>query len=498
MAFEPIYEVVALDCKKKLCSSQIVVEARLIPPPNVAIARILGISGDVSVATTEVFSQEARVSGRVNFKVLYLTEDNETQSMDYNADFSDKLNDESIESGRPLITAKILDTDIIGLSAGEIKLASVVEMELFDSRAVRTKYLTKGSENIYTHDERLEYTSLVASVDDTFVAEAEEAFDCDRVLSYDTAVYVKRFEAEADCVKTEGELVARVIGYGEGGIRSFELVCPFINESRAEGARGGCIVDGTVKLRSVELVAEEGKIKACFKSEIKGFVYAEQATDAVSDAFSVACELNKECSVIEYKISKGCFSVIDEIDGSVTLDNNMPIADTVLAASGTSLSITNAYATEGRAVIEGIMNTNLVYYSSEANAVSSVKVELPFSIAKAAPVKEGDELFACGSVTRVSYKVRRGNELTVKADVCALISASESRKAEIITGLTEGEEIPVPTSAISLHIARPKETLWEVAKALCTTPELVLVQNPNLTLPLSGGERIVAYRHLKK
>ena len=56
----------------------------------------------------------------------------------------------------------------------------------------------------------------------------------------------------------------------------------------------------------------------------------------------------------------------------------------------------------------------------------------------------------------------------------------------------------LPSSAISIHIAKSGETLWDVAKALGSTPELVMLQNPDITLPLSGGERVIVYRHLTK
>ena len=68
----------------------------------------------------------------------------------------------------------------------------------------------------------------------------------------------------------------------------------------------------------------------------------------------------------------------------------------------------------------------------------------------------------------------------------------------IITELDLGEERALPTGAVAIHIARKGETLWEAAKALGTTPENVLLQNPGITLPLSGGERVVTYRCLSK
>jgi len=498
MAFEPIYEVAALDCKKKICSSQIVVETRLIPPANVGISKILAITSDVTATTTEVFSQEARVSGRVNFKLLYLSQDNENKNLDCNVDFSDRINDENIQSGKPIIKAKILDAKVIDFSADEVKLSAVVEIELYDQRATRTKYLTKGNDNIYTHEHKVEYTSLVATIDDMFSVETEEDIMCEQILTYDTAVCVKNFETQMDEIKIAGEFILRAVVVASDGIKSIEIYCPFINESRADGVRSDNIVDCCVNIVSTEIEITQGKLKVCYKGNVRGYVYAQQSMNAVCDAFSVANELNKQLSNINYDVAKGCFSIVDDVDGSITLDNNMPIADNILAAAGTNIHLANVYAQDGKIVAEGMVSTNLVYYSSEANAVNSVKAEIPFVLEKNAPISENNEVFAEGYITRISHRVRRGNELSVKAEICLIVSVCEHRSVEIITSLVEGEEIPVPTSAISLHIARPNESLWEVAKALSTTPELVLVQNPNLSLPLMGGERIVAYRHLKK
>ena len=78
------------------------------------------------------------------------------------------------------------------------------------------------------------------------------------------------------------------------------------------------------------------------------------------------------------------------------------------------------------------------------------------------------------------------------------IQASSPVTKCIITELTQGEMRELPSSAISIHIAKSGETLWDVAKALGSTPELVMLQNPDITLPLSGGERVIVYRHLTK
>jgi hypothetical protein len=49
-----------------------------------------------------------------------------------------------------------------------------------------------------------------------------------------------------------------------------------------------------------------------------------------------------------------------------------------------------------------------------------------------------------------------------------------------------------------MHIAKSGETLWETAKALSATPEVIMEQNGEITLPFKGGEKVIIYRHLNK
>ena len=61
-----------------------------------------------------------------------------------------------------------------------------------------------------------------------------------------------------------------------------------------------------------------------------------------------------------------------------------------------------------------------------------------------------------------------------------------------------GEARELPTSAISVYVVSAKEGLWDVAKALGTTPEIIMSQNEGLELPFKGGEKIMLFRHLDR
>ena len=75
MAFEPVFEVVKINSKRRLAKTQAVVEAKLLPAPNTVIARVLSITADSVIGASEVFTGEIRYNGRVNFKVLFVDVD---------------------------------------------------------------------------------------------------------------------------------------------------------------------------------------------------------------------------------------------------------------------------------------------------------------------------------------------------------------------------------------------------------------------------------------
>ena len=505
MAFEPIYEVAALDSRQKLCSGQVITEARLIPPPNVAVSKILAVSCSSVVNATEAFTGEARYSGRVIFKVMFADEEGGCYCLEYNSDFTDKLVSDSILSNsRPILDHRILDTDIVSVTAGEIKLAAVVEVDLFSPVSQRIKYLSKGGENVYTHEDRIDFDRLAAESDNNFtVNDTLQDFKAVKILMVEPRVITTSRTSSEDCVTVEGNIICDITALEEEGlIKSYHLSTPFSQQVPATNAKNGDVAIGDVKLVSfvpnLESDGETGGLSIEYNLNIHLLVFTEDVINPIVDAFSVTNELlvtGESLNIIKHH---DCLSFNDRVEGSVTLDVNMPIADNILAVTNSKVNLSNVHAYDGKIVMEGIINAGILYYSAELNSKNSLSVELPFSLTLPAEVSESSELCASAEVTSINVKIRRGNELDIKAEIYASVNINEPSTKYIITELKLGEAIEMPTNAISIHIAKPNETLWEAAKALGTTPEIILLQNPHLILPLQGGERIITYRHLMR
>ena len=501
MALEPVYSDLSPSYPIQLASGQAVIEARLLPA-GFTVGKVLSASADVTVVAGEVFTGEARYSGKAYFRVLVLDGEGVCRSLDYTAEFSDKLTGEGITAQtQPLLSACVLDTDIVLATENEVKLACVASVRLSGVETQSVRCLTGGGDGIYTHDDRLDFTRLSGRGNESHSFSDTVALpNVDELLFCEPRCCIIKRSAGNDCITVEGSIITDVAGRSGDTVVSVRQETPFTVELSAVGAHSSdiCRVTACVQSSHAEFIGGDNASAACETTvHFTYCTFTEDVINPVCDAFSVTHELLISGESVKMPMPFGSETFFERVEGKVTLDDNMPPADKVLAACGCRLGITDAVAGEGKLTVEGRAACSIVYCTEDGQKASAA-VELPFSITVSAGLREGDTVSAQGIVTAVSVKVRRDGELDIKADIAVEYAACREETKYIITELDLGEERALPTGAVAIHIARKGETLWEAAKALGTTPENVLLQNPGITLPLSGGERVVTYRCLSK
>ncbi len=499
MAFEPVYSLLSPSYPDVLATGQAVVEARLLPS-GFTVGKVLSASADVTVTAGEVFTGEARYSGKANFRVLVLDGDGICRSLDYVAEFSDKLVGDGITAQtQPILDCRVLDTDIVLATEHEIKLACVAQVRLTAVSGEDVRCLTAGGEGIYTHDDRLDYTRLSCRGSESHSFSDTVAMpNVDELLFCEPRCCVFKRIAGSDNVGVEGVIVSDFTARQGDTVMSVRAETPFTAELAAAGAHSSdvCNVTATVRACQAELIGGENSTVACsYTVDFAYCTFTEDVANPVCDAFSVTNELLISGEAVKMPVPVCEETFFERVEGKVTLDDNMPAADRILATCGSRLNITEAVAGDGKLTVEGMASSSVVYCTEDGQKASAA-VELPFSITVSASLKDGDKVVAKGIVTAVTVKVRRDGELDIKADIAVEYSATREEVKYVISELSIGEERALPTGAVAIHIARKGETLWDAAKALGTTPENVLLQNPGITLPLSGGERVVTYRCL--
>ena len=64
----------------------------------------------------------------------------------------------------------------------------------------------------------------------------------------------------------------------------------------------------------------------------------------------------------------------------------------------------------------------------------------------------------------------------------------------VITEVSEADEKPENMCVLTIYVVKTNETIWDIAKQLNVSPDSLLEQNPQIELPLVGGEKLIVYR----
>ena len=502
MANETVYDVAVVDNRRRLDSGQTVVEARL--HATAPIGKVLSLQCDCAVTPGETLNGEARYAGKVFYKALYLDNEGTPRALDYTSEFSGSIASPLVKPGGSAeFTAAVLDTDVTAATETEIKAAAVVEITLCYTDAENIRYVSRGGDGVYTMDERIVYSKLEGAVSGSFgVTDTLENATIGSVIVAEARLINVKKTAGIDCVNIGGDVVCDLVCTAPDGLLvSYRVCTPFQEEAACHGARADYCPAGQVTLENVKVEVVEGETVAVeldYDIHYTVKVFSEQSATVVTDAFSPTDELIKTVAGVELCRPATDITVCETLDGSVVLKDDMPPADNVLAVCGTKCSISDCKTDEGRVTVTGMVTGSIVYYSAENNSVSSAAFELPFSVATGVTAGADAAVFCAGKPVETTVRIRRGNELDIKTEVCLELAVTERTTVAVISELKIGEPLPLNDSAFSVYIARENESLWDAAKALGMTPEQVVLGNPTLTFPLKGGERVLAFRHLEK
>ena len=507
MASELIFEEITAEYFKNITPNQIAIEAKLQPLTDVKIAKILTISCEAEILSHEALAGEARYNGRANFKVLFLDNEGATNSMDYNADFSDKIADDCImPSSELMLEAHVLDTETVSVTQTELKISAAIEICCKVLISERLNLLKEGADDIYTQTEEIEYDIISTKSAETFLV-AEEFEPKDNIVNIllcEANHITKDVSAGLDCVIISGMIDLNVIYSAENGlIKNENFITEYTQEINAPGARIDDKVIYSIKINSFtvtltdDLATQSKTIKCDFKMGADCRAIGKAKAAAVVDAFSVSKEIKIIGESIDIKQFEGVKVIDESIEGAADLGEELPAVDKIVCLTSSKAQVANIYNEGDKLTIEGVLHTGIIYWNNEYETRNSVSVELPYSLTVKCDLPQGELDFdgkAC--ILKVWAQPRKRGEIELKADVKFCINVYKKKIGYYIKDIQIGELKIAKDSAIAVYITRQGEKLWDVAKALHTTPEIILKNNPNLKEPLPAGERILIYRQI--
>ena len=505
MAIEPKYEKVVSSERKKLGVTQAVIECRLPANDTSEIKKILCANAKSFISGAEAGDGEITFSGNVNFQVIYENETLEVNGLDYTADFKDRFLDKEINLlTLPVVSSSVVDVNT-SISGQDVKVVAIVEVCVEVIKTLELNALVGvGGDNVYYNSEPLKISNFAGMLLDKFdgTYDIEIKDNVLKVLEVSCSPYIESVTPNDKFAKVVGGAnidICYVCNGEQKVLRTHQAKVDFEQEVALDQLTVNSCVQSSLNINNslikitTNIDSDYAIVNLNLPYEYLGFVFNEVEMEVVDDVFSTDKLLKVNTEGFNTLNCGGHLALENKVSGSV--ENEERVMDEILGTCCNTITVATTFVENGKFVLEGVASTTVLYLNKESNTTYSTVVEMPFSLSE--PAKDLTENFmpiVNVSLGEISAKIKRGKDLEVSATLFVYANFYSVNPEAVVSGINVLEDKPECESVLTIYIVKPNETIWEIAKQLNVSPDSLLEQNPQIMLPLVGGEKLIVYR----
>ena len=499
MSFEPKFTKVVSSTRKPVGCLQTVVEIKL-PTADAVVTNVLSVGAKSVIVNSEAMGKDIVINGVVDFQAVY--NGDSISAVDYSAEFRDKFMSQDNIDGELIVSSSVIDVTS-NVSSNGIKVVAIVEISIDEVVSKELSVLTSadGDEtHVSTND--IVYSTYMGRANEKFdVSEEFELQGVTNVLAVTPMVSVYSVEPRENYLIVSGRVGLDICIQNGTEVNSISTVyrsMDFNWEVAYDGMNNSSIIQSVVGVMynevKVSTVVENGvaNLSIVVPVNYSGLVYAKNNLTVVEDLYVETNYLSVTCE--NFKTISGGMGVSfkDNISGTATILETAPFIDDVLAVCASNVVVASSRVVGEKLTVEGVANANVAYYTKDTNEVTTVQVEMPFLVEKKVDYPSASVVSI--SLENMSARSKRGKEIEVSAELNVYVDLFAENEDCLITQVVLGDEKKQDDCALQIYVVKPNQTVWDIAKELSVSQELILYQNESVSLPLKVGEKLVVYR----
>lgn len=470
-------------------------------PPDIDmenVAKILSLAVDAKCVSVDVFDGYVNLDGRTNFRLTYLDKDGTPKGLDYNADFSMRVDGEFLDGDTAECEIHVVETDV--QASDTLRLSAVLEVKVCAIRRDELDVLV-GADDCYKTMKEVYVPKFLAMKTSTapFDDEQNVGAEVSSVLSVSASCIVKDVRA-VDGGMTAKASVFATVTYMEGSeIKQRDFEIPLEEEFALDGVADADTIKIVANIKSSKVilqgVTDDNVIRLEGEVQYKVWAFRCQKESIVGDVFMLTNEIKVDTKKAQYTCFDGCGFFTERVSGTAVLGDNKAPAREVSALPYARCYTTRAYVgDDGKLEVEGVVNTDIIY--TDENGYNSVRAEIPFALSIESETPLSKVVKVNCKVQQISATARREREFDIALTLSIEVCGFSPLEFDYISAVEVGQEREQNTSGLSIYIADEGDSMLDVCKALTALPDDVLLQNPNLQLPLKEGDRVLYFRQL--
>jgi len=499
MVFEPNFSKVVSSVRKNIGITQSRVEIKL-PTDQSNITAIYSVSARSVILSKETSGKEVNIDGLIDFQAMYQSD--EVCAIDYSAEFKDKFVATEDLNGELVVSSNVIDVTSTIVSGG-IKVCAIVEISVDEISSVDNNVLlTIDNNGVFSSSKEIKYSTYLGKAYEKYeLMQDIQIKNANKILMVTPCVSLKSIEPKDNYIVVNGCVNADVCYLTGGNVKDVantDYVFDFSFEVALTGVDDNSYVQSDISLLyneikvSSNLEEDFATVNMFIPLMYSGYVFNSSTIEVVDDVYSENNYLSVTTELMSTLEEQKYVSFKDSINGTAEVMETSPFIDDVVCVTTNNIVLATSTVLDGKLSIEGVVNSSVLYYTKETESLTSVLVEMPFAVEEKI---EGD---CSGVVTlclsNLSARSRRGKEIEVSAELNVFADMYSIKHECVISDLSLGDEKPKDDCSLYIYLVKPNQTVWDIAKEMNVSQELILEQNAEVELPLRGGERLVIYK----
>ena len=506
MAFEPNYEKIVSSVRKNLGVTQVVVEAKLPLNEGTTMVKVLCANAKTYISSSELVGKDVNFNGYVGFQVVYLDENNNPQGLDFTAEFRDRYSINEAISGTSILMANVVEVKYSAVDNG-IKMVAIVEVDIDGIVTSEADALVGYSDNeTFFRNETIEYSTFENVLNEKFevMGEMEIKDSVQKILSVCPSAFIDAVMINDNYITLKGGINVNICYISDEErpvLRSYHAQLDYTQDVAGENVDQQSIVQSmlNVVLNDVKVTiamdANSANVSLVVPLIYNGYHFKRKSSEIVTDLFNLENMMNINYQSVDVLSVVESRNYEEKISGSTQIDDTQPFIDEVTGVCCNNIVLTNSAVVDNNILIEGVASTTVLYFNREMNATNSVEVEIPFSLnLNHSDIPNGYTPSVNVAFGEILAKGRRGKEIDIEGKIFAFVDLYKTDNEAVISQVQMLDERILEDCALSIYIVKENDTIWDIAKEMNVSPDVILEQNPELELPLKAGDKVVIYK----
>lgn len=460
------------------------------------IETVLSAASEAVIVSHECLQGKVSISGRCNIRLLLVGEENRVISSNHNADFYDKMDNESLNASSNLMFNAVVTDIKCQLNGNVVKGSLVIEITVYMVTPLNIE-LTMD-DKLCVKKSTIETSTLNASIDNTFSVSSEQQVDTNilRVISADSVACLNSTSTKDQILTVNGHIYTNFVYMAsENKILVKQIVQQFTEEIKCPDLINDTTLSVSISVRStkVHIDVMEDTESNTYSLDISLNCKATQMTptvrDVVSDAYSITNETTLTYNSVECCLCNDIIYHTCQVEGTIDYDE----VNTVIGFVNNKAQIINCVATDGIMVLDGIISGNIIATSDDAKTTAH-QYQIPMSIRLEKGIN-ANHIMPTAIISEVKNHISNG-KMQITCTVMFNINSYCINVNSLVSQVKLLDAKLSNRSAIEVCMARKGDTLWDIAKGLSVTEDIVTTYNPELVLPLEKEEKVVLYRQI--